>query len=770
MVSIAFLGYGASGSFLIVFKKLRHVDSEKILSTTSLLFALSVLLSFLCVNAISFDFIRLSWDVWQILDVLLYYILLNIPFFFAGLTISTAISKTPAFVNEIYFADLLGAGTGTLLAVFIFLPKGDRGVMLFISFLALIASAFFGFKRKSLFKGILVSLMLAWTVLFITAPERLGFRISPFKGLPLALQYSEAEIVLTKWNSISRLDVLDSPAVRFAPGLSLTYQGELPRQLGLSIDGGELTAVTRFRDKDDPSLKFLPSLPSSLPYRWVEKPSVLLIEPKGGLDVLAAVANDAGQVKIIENNPLITEILRKELASFTGNLYNSGFLSVVTTNSRTAIRKEKDRYDLIVLSQTDVLGSSGTGLHGFGEKYLFTTESFINTFQRLSDKGIIGMTLYLLPPPRQELRVLSTWIAALERLGKNPKYHICALRSWGTLSYFIKKEPFADGDIRILKNFAEKNLFDLVYYPGIKPEEANRHNKFATALYFDYIRKLLSPSERTEFIDNYLFRISPVSDDRPFFNNDFKISNTKAIYESLGRKILPFLQGEFIVLLILIQAFILASVMIFLPLLSLKKTRIEMRGTILNVFFFFSLIGMGFMFVEITFIQKFILFLGHPLYSLSIILFSLLSSSGLGSLLSKRMLRKNVIVNLKRVLVVCGILIFISPILFSFLSKQAVGFPFVTRAIFAFICLYPVGFFMGFPFPAGIRLLEEKEKRLIPWAWATNAFSSVINSVLALLIAFWGGYTLVLVLAGFCYLLTIPFLHMSSAEKSKTTA
>jgi len=764
VVSIAFLGFGASGSFLSLSKKMSSKDPERVLSSTSLLFAVSIFLSFIVTNAIPFDVFRLVWERHQIFYIILYYFLLSIPFLFAGLTISFALSKMPQLVNKIYFFDLVGAGCGTLMAVFIFFPKGDRGVILIIVLFALCASMSFGFRRHLLFRSALIILVLISIVLILASPAWLSFRISPFKGLPLALRYSEAKIVITKWNSISRIDVLESPLIRFAPGLSLTFQNKLPDQVGLSIDGGELTAVTRLHDRDEAAMDFLSFMPSSFPYQLARKLRVLIIAPKGGVDVLAAHVNKAERIKVIENNPLIEKILRQELSAYTGGLYSTKSLAVISSNIRTSIKNETDPYDLIVLSLTDILGAAGTGLYGFGEKHLFTIESFESILDKLAPNGIASMTLYLLPPPRQELRTLSTWITALENKGKNPKEHLLSLRSWGTISYFIKNRPFSPTEIQVMKDFAEKNLFDLVYYPGIRPEEANIHNRFEKPLYYNYCQNLLSPEKRATFYKNYLFQVHPVSDDRPFFNNFFKAGKIKQAYESFGQKWLPFLQGEFIIPLILLQALVVASLMILAPLLRLKRGIAGEGRLFWKVFMYFGLIGMGFMFVEITFIQKFILILGHPLYSISLIIFSLLLSSGLGSLFSKKVLHRNVTTNLRRSIIICSGLIFLSLVLFPILYRHATGLPLVFKGILTLLFIFPLGFIMGFPFPTGIGFLEKKARHLIPWAWATNAFSSVINSVLALLVAFEGGYSLVLLMAGCCYLLTLPFLNWSSGK------
>lgn len=768
VVSITFLGYGASGSALAVSKRLYTHERKTVLSVTSLTFACSVVICFLLCNTIPFDFIQLAWDPRHAFLIILYYALLSIPFFFAGLTIAIAIAQAPRYVTKIYFSDLIGAGFGIVIAAFVFLPKGDRGVVLIISSLALLAASLFSLRQSILFKCVLFALLMAEAGLFFVSPSWLEFRMSPFKSLPQSLQYPEAKNLLTKWNALSRIDIVESPAVRFAPGLSLLYTEGLPSQLGLSVDGGELTAITHFEETDAQALQFLDYLPSSFPYRITEKPQVLILEPKGGLDVLAAVRGKARHITVIENNPLIVSLLRNEIAKFSGDLYHKDRIRSTSLNSRTAIWTKKELHDLIVLPLTDIFGSTGTGLYGFSENYLFTVESFMSLFQRLSPNGIISTSLYLLPPPRKELRVWATWIEALERTGKNPASHMIAIRSWGTISYFIKKSAFTGLDIQTLKDFAAALRFDLVHYPGIKIEEANIHNKFEKPVYYEYCASLLTREQRKNFIDTYLFQINPSTDERPFLTNFFKITRLKETFRSFGQKLLPFFQGEFLLTLILFQALLVAFILIILPLRFLYKNKTAPHKISPNVFFYFTLIGMAFMFVEIALIQKFILYLGHPLYSFSTIVFSLLFSSGLGSLLSQKILGRDLIKSLRWGLILCGLMILLALFIFPIIQQNLIGLPLGYRISLTVLLVFPLGFLMGFPFPSGIRLLNKSPRQWIPWAWAINAFSSVINSVLALQIAMMGGYSLVFFLAGASYLITPFFIKFSPKTESQT--
>jgi predicted membrane-bound spermidine synthase len=177
---------------------------------------------------------------------------------------------------------------------------------------------------------------------------------------------------------------------------------------------------------------------------------------------------------------------------------------------------------------------------------------------------------------------------------------------------------------------------------------------------------------------------------------------------------------------------------------------------------------MAFMFMEVTLIHKFILYLGHPVYSFSAILFSLLLSSGIGSFLSKKIIGANITNNLRWCFVLCSMFIFISFFIFPAIHENLLGVPFGYRIFLTFLAIFPIGFLMGFPFPSGIRLLAQAEKKWIPWAWAINAFSSVISSVAALMIAFIGGYSFVLFLAGAAYLSAPLFLNFASKVNSRS--
>lgn len=769
VISLAFLGYGASGTFLTLFRRWAESWGDRFLSLSSLLFSLTVLLSFFLSNSLPFDFFQLPWDKRQLIYIFPYYIVLGLPFFFAGATISFALTQLARVAHKIYFFDLLGAGAGSYLATIVFLPRGERGVFVIISGLALLGCFLLSLHRRPLFLASLSVLLLAEALVLSASPSWLGFRISPFKALPQALRYPQAKLCLTRWNSISRLDVIRSPAVRFAPGLSLIGGNQPPLQLGLSVDGGDLNAVTKVSSLNDPDLNFLSSLPSSLPYFLLSRPRVLVLEPRGGLDVLEALVFQASKVAAFESNPLLSHLLRSELFSFFGNLYSRPDVKVVSEHPRAAMKKENDSYDLIVFGLTDVFGAAATGLHGVGENYLYTVESFLRLLDLLAPNGLISLTFYLLPPPRQEAKILATWIEALERKQLDPTSRLAAIRTWGTLSLFIKEESFHDQEIARLKDFCRERLFDTVYYPGIKKEELNIYNQMDRPVYEELFRLLLDPSLRMALSKNYLFEIKPASDNRPFFYDFYKWKKAKATYEALGKNLTFLFEGKFLLGLLLLQAGLAAFAFIMLPLSGLRQDSASPRGILALVFFYFGLLGAAFIFIEIILIQKFILFLGHPLYSVSTVIFSLLFSSGLGSLSSKKILGVNPLKRMRVCLFFCAVLTFLYLYLLPAFFEKFVGLSLGLKISFSLGVIFPLGFLMGFPFPTGIRLLERTNSKLIPWAWSANAFSTVTSSVLAHLISLGAGYNAVLALAAGGYLAALPFLRFTN-HGNKTDA
>lgn len=758
VISLSFLGFGASGSFLALARNLLEKRREAFLATTSCLFGLTLIGSFLVVNHLPFDFQELLWNEKKALFVILEYLILCLPFFFAGLTLSGALTLFSSGPHKIYFFDLMGAGTGALGGLFLFALREDRGVFATLACLAVSAAPAFAWRRSRRAAAFLLLLPAGLAVLTAASPEFLAFRLSPFKPLTAAVKFPNAERLLTQWNALARVDVIDSPAVRFAPGLSLVHEENLPPQLGLVLDGETMTAVTALPGNNSNIDLLLSRLPSSWPYTIRERPGVLIIEAGGGLDVLAARRFDASSITTVFENPLVAGILRDELSEWTGDLFSPDAVHVKVSGARTAFRRMNRTFDLIVLPLTDAGGAMGTGLLGLGEDFLLTVESFIEILDLLEEDGLAAVTFYLIPPLRQEYKLLATWIEALERTGRRPESHIAVLRTWGTMSLFVKKSPFLAEEIAGLREFAETLVFEVDYPP--RPQDAA--DPFPSPAGFPYselIAKLIDPEKREEFFDEYLFDVRPATDNRPFFRNFFKWNRTAETREAFGGRWLPLLQGQYIVPLILVQSVLWAFLFILLPLRPMKRAFSPPPGLLIRTLLYFSCIGAGFIFVEMTLIHKFILFLGRPLYAFAAVLSAVLISAGMGSLAGSRILGQRPAARLRVCLAILGGTALAYHVLLPILIDRFIGVPLGARLVLTFAAVLPLGMAMGIPFPGALRLLDIRERRLIPLAWAANAFASVAGSSLALLAAFAKGYGTVLALGGGLYLAALLFLR-----------
>jgi spermidine synthase len=754
VVSIALLGYGASGSFLMLIRSRLKGNNLNILRITALLFSFSTIICYSIVNRIPFDPMKLAWDKYQILRIFGYYFFLGIPFFFAGLTISIAFTYRSEVAGKIYFADLTGAGLGGLGALAVFAPFAASGAVIITALLGAVASLCFSFSRERKFVIIVLCLMAALLVLLSVQPAFIKINISPYKGLMLALKYPQSELLQTDWNAFSRVDVVKSPLVRFAPGLSLNYLENLPSQIGITIDGDNLNAITKFSGKKK-ELEFTAFLPASLPFYVGDNDRVLIVEPMGGLDILSALYHKCKRIDAVELNPLIFRLVKDTYGDFAGHIYSKRKVNISIGESRAILRRSDQRYDVILLSPADVLGASSSGIYGLHENYLFTRESFMNFYHYLEKDGIFCLTLYLLPPPRQELKAISLIVNALEDLKVgNPEKHLVVMRSWGTFTILMKKSPFNLEEISKIKTFCDNRIFDLVYYDGINIEEVNKYNQFPQPIYYQAVSKIVDKNQRKKFYEEYLYDVAPVTDDKPFFYHFFRLKKLSGIYHSVGGKWQPFVQGDYLIFVIFIQALIASTIFIVLPLLFRKKkinTRSNSyKGRNFLLLLYFLFIGLGFMFIEISMIQKFILVLVHPVYSMSIVLVGLLIFSGLGSLSTARFS-----LPLKTIIIILAAIVTAYAILMPFLSDFIISRSAAMRGFFTLLLLLPLGFFMGMCFPKGIRLLSGCVPEIIPWAWCVNGCASVISSILAVIIALAIGFRLVLLCAGISYLASL---------------
>jgi hypothetical protein len=588
--------------------------------------------------------------------------------------------------------------------------------------------------------------------------------MSPYKQLAQYLKFPGAEHIKTYYSPYAQIDTFRSPAARFAPGLSLNYLEPLPDQIGLAADGNAIGVMTDARDRS--RLSFLQSLPSSIVYETTEVKKVLVIDPLGGMPVLAARHFGAETVYKIESNPVIIDIVSNDYGDYSGRIFDQNAWSGLGRNfidriARDSLSPDADHlFDLIDLSLT---GISVSSLFGIAEDYRYTVEAFRKYLSHLKGEGYLSVSLYLIPPPRSEFRMVATLLEALEKMGtRDLSNRIAAIRSWDSITIIFKKSPITTDEIHRIRKFCRKNRFDTVYYPGINSSETNRYIRMSDNSLHEGFIKLLDPETRSSFMSDYIFDIRPVYDDRPFFNYHLRFKNIKSIYDAMGRNWLYFMDEGYLFFAIFVIACFFGTAIILLPVAakSVRKNRYINKSHFnslvrVKIFGYFSALGLGFMFSEIAILHKGILLLENPSYTFSVVVASMLIGSGTGSMMSTRLnaLRS------PKVLLLPVAMLCLYTFSFHYFTELLSTHRFAVR-IFALSALtMPLGFFMGIPFPLGVRLLGEKFHSLIPWAWAVNASLSVLAPVLAIMLALVTGFSYVMAAAALSYLIAFIIVN-----------
>jgi hypothetical protein len=767
IVSLALLGFGASGTFLTlrqrseqaIFPRLKEHSPTRILTRLSWGFALTTIGSYTLTLYVPFDSFRIAHEWQQGVVLALHYVALAAPFFCSGLAVGLLLAAQPERANRIYAANLTGSATGCLLAVVIPSLVGGEGTVLLSAALGLLTALIFQLQVTSLqvCKSTVIQavLILVFLVAALWPPSFLEIRLSPYKSLSYVLLYPDVEQVFQRWNGFSRVDVVRSTSIYSLPGRGFACPGQPPPQLGLTVDGDSLNPISHvqpgFTALEGPGNSALTDcLLTALPYQLRPGAHALVLEPRGGFDVLVALSEGAQAIAVVEANPLIVEAVRAQ-GEWAGNLYNDPRVTVAVEEGRAYARRTQEQYDIVTLALTAPQRQVTSGAYSLAEDYDYTVQAFADYLARLDEDGLLVITRWLQVPPSEAIRAFALAVEAVEETGGDPQSSIVALRSYQQMLILVRRGEFTEIELEATRAFAVSRAFDLVYLPGIRSEEINRYNVLLEPDYYRACIGLLEAENREAWYQAYPFDVKPPNDDRPFFGHFFKWQQAPEILAMAGHTWQPFGgAGSFVLLALLVLAMAAASVLILLPLAVRKREKVERERLLGPTLGYFALLGLGYLCVEIPLLQQFILFLGHPAYAMATVLFALLLFSGLGSLLSHR-------VPLRLVLTLLPLLVggyaWCLPTLIEATLAASLGM----RLVIVVVTLAPLGLFMGMPFPKGLALLGQGEHEpaatstLIAWAWGVNGAISVVASILAALLALSFGFSVVLVVGVVCY-------------------
>lgn len=741
VVSLALLGLGTGAIFVRFFKPpLPHGHDNGFgnLARFAGLFSLSVLFSIVAMVLL------------PIANILLFSFLFFIPFLFAGMFLAGVFRTFPGLSSRIYGADLIGAAVGAIGVVFSLNVFGGPNTVFLIGIILALVSLILAAKATNRKLKIIilptVSLLSAFGLLWVNIANPylaiVGADSSKEIHHLLSADFG-GEIVETRWSAFGRTDLV-------------AFRGE-PSQMSLFIDGTAGTAMYRFNgDLDDPSLEVqsLKSFPGYLPFQFLEegeKDNALIIGPGGGRDVLIALMGGVGRITAVEVNRDFVDIV-KDYAWYNGGIYEDfDNVSVYVDEGRSFLRRQGEKYDIIMLSLPVTKTSRSLEGYALTESFLFTTDSIKDYLEHLTDEGRLIVVAH---SPVEMFKLLSISTSALKQLGIDNSAAMQRVYMMGSESFSVfvmKKSAFGPEDTVPVHQSLHQLGYDIStsYLPGIRLSSSSLHVDEGRFDECSMLNPVLVAVERGMVGFNELevghgphrLDIRPVSDNNPFFYN-FERGTP----------------GNVSLIL-----WVSTSVLFLTILMSLRKRKdisYDARNPKLIRFaLLFSLLGAGFMLAEVSLFQKFTLFLGQPVLSLTVSLSSLLVGAGLGSLYSGRFsperIAKVMTIAALAIAVMLAVYAFSLPHIFSLLLGT--GLP--LRLLTTVFLLVLLGFLMGFPFPLGLRLLSElKREDFIPWVWGINGMASVVGSVMAIVIAMSLGFTeAIFAGAGLYFLLFLMF-------------
>ena len=757
-ISIALLGLGAGGVFAYIKKDwLARWSTRQIGAVTGLLNAVLMLV------VLEIDLhipVSLDLNRGNFLRLTGIYIVSAMPFFLTGLCFSVVFARKSSGISRLYAADLAGGALACLAIVPLLNFVGGPNTIL-AGAAAMAASGAIWADTSRMRRAATVAALVLAALIGANYSGRL-IDIVFAKGM----RRDQPWVEYARWNAISRVEVDDQGGAKVVvidADASTYIMNTDPKNWGPEWRRNLMSAA--------------PSVVNVLRPRG----EYAIIGPGGGVDVLRAVANGSPNVTGIEINPIIADdIMRGRYADWAHHLYERPEVHIHVNDGRSWVRGSDQKFDVLQMTLVDTWASTAAGAFALSENNLYTTQAFREYFDHLNPDGIIAITRWEFRQPREALRVVSQEIEVLRQMGvQDVRRHFIVVAEGDLnadgrpVTVMVKKSPFtSDEETAVIQHIiANPNLF-MVYSPighgSIPMSTINAQvrcptingrvmtscdmgsvsvptNRFVAEEAAQPFGNLITAGVRSGFVASYPFKISPVSDDAPFFF--FTLKPQQVLEQGIHGMDWKVNLGVVVLGLLLVISIIAVALFLILPLAVHARAR---RQSALRLLYFVA-IGLGYIIAEVAFIQRFVLFLGHPVYALTVVVFLMLLTSGAGSLASRRLL-SDPLRSWIPILLIVAVFVFyfwgLAPLL-----RALVGLPFAAKLLVSALLLAPLGFAMGMPFPSGLRALAGQEENAIEWAWAMNAASSVLGSVLAMVIAIQFGLGITLLTGAACYLL-----------------
>jgi hypothetical protein len=745
VISIALLGFGASGTLLMLLRAalLRHCD--RALFVLMLATGLSMPLCAAVAQTVPVEARLLSALLWsQIARWLLFWAVLALPFLLGGSAIGLTIMSAGPRIGAIYASNLIGSGVGAIGAMpaMSFIPPQWLpflcGALGMTSALLLRSS---GFRART---TAVASALVLTSVFFVHWPPTI--RADPYKYSSYIGRLQRQDVVhrlAVAYGSRSMVELYRGSVFHDLPFLSAGTPP--PLMDALLIDGH--WAGSFFRIADAGGARAVDQTLMAFAYdQAAAHPRVLLMGENGGVNIWLAARRGAGSIDVVQPDANVITVLRSRPDKEGASVFRQSGVHVVHAEPRHFVEHCTGRYDLIQIASLEGSAAGSSGMGGLGEDHLATIEGFAACLNRLSPDGVVFVCRGIQTPPRDNLKLLATFIAALRRQGiARPQDHVVIVRDYLGVCTAVKRSPWTDDQIKGVRRVCQTRELTPVWFRGIRTDELNQPDELPSPpdgvgdWYHFAARQLFSAQSRS-FIESWAFDIRPPTDDRPYFRDFCRLRSIGALKQAFGEQWVTRAELAFLFVLgAMLIVVPVAAACILLPLLFLRRSPgPRRRGGTLATAAYFAFLGLAYLLLEMTLLSRLTTLIGDPVRTAALTIATFLLGSGIGSALAQRWGHASLraVAIFMAGIVVVGL---VQLLVIGAVTRSAGSFPLAGRCLVAVVLVGPLALLMGFPMPLGLTRLEGGEATLLPWAWGVNGFASVLAAPLAAAVGMrWG--------------------------------
>jgi hypothetical protein len=743
VISVVLLGFGASGTALTIARRWVMPRAPGVLLLLAVLTAVSMPVCVALAQLVPVEARfapALFWS--QLTDWLVFWALLTVPFLIGASVIGLSLMTAGQRVGGVYAANLLGSGLGALVApgLMFLLPPAWLATVTAIP--ALVGAAAFPIGWRM--PGTIVVALSAVLIAGMPIAHRPGIRVDPYKDaarLELLVEQDEAALIGRRLGPCAVVEAYASETFHDLPFLGV---GETPPPVSvITLDGLKAGSVLDVARPGEAGV--MDRTLMAFPYELAPaEPRVALLDEIGGANIWLAARHGASRIDAIQPHEAVFELMRNALVGRGGEaVLDLPAVRPVAAEPRHFIDHVDARYDVIqlVALQSSAAGSGGIG--GLAQDFLITRQGIRACLERLSDDGVLFVCRGIQTPPRDNLKLLATFIAALRRLGiDDPAPHFVIVRDYLAVCTIVRMQPWSTEDVDRVRELIGERQLTPVWYPGIRPEELNQPDALPSPPdgvgdWYHFGAQRLFSDDAQSFIDGWAFDIRPPTDDRPFFHDLCRFDSLGAMRRAYGDLWLTRTEVAYLfVLAAAVAIVIVGALLILLPLPWLRSARLGSGGVALLGYF--TAIGLAYLLLEMTCLARLTRMIGDPVLTAAVTIAGFLVLSGFGSMTAQRIGDRAR--GIRMLFAVLAALVLLSTVTVGPATALAGGLPIAFRCVIALIAIAPLAYVMGFPMPLALMRLDRSAPSALPWAWGVNGFASVLATPLATILGMTWGY------------------------------